>query len=91
MWFFGTLYEEVVLMPHWLVAPLDVIQAYNRYYAVVIQYHYYVPLTQLAVLVLVGLRFTQNVARERAAASLSNAMWWRLGRHAPDRSHRYPK
>lgn len=76
MWFFGNLYEEIVLMPNWLVAPLDVLQAYNRYYSVVIQYHYYVPTTQLAVLALIWLCVSQNAARQLATSALRRAMYW---------------
>lgn len=76
LWFFGNLYEEVILMPNWLVAPLDVLQAYNRYYTVVIQYHYYVPITQLAVLVLIWFCFSQNPARTAAPLALRRAAIW---------------
>lgn len=75
LWFFGNLYEEIILMPNWLVAPIDVLTAYNRYYSVVIQYHYYVPVTQLSVLVLVWLSFrTGDPLRLRRAA-----VWGLLG------------
>ncbi|CCG98609.1 hypothetical protein FAES_0598 [Fibrella aestuarina BUZ 2] len=76
LWFFGNLYEEVILMPNWLVAPLDVLHAYNRFYSVVLQYHYYVPITQLAVLTLVWLCFRQNPARLVAPAALKRAAIW---------------
>ncbi|MEZ0608681.1 hypothetical protein ACAW74_09205 [Fibrella sp. WM1] len=76
LWFFGNLYEEVILMPNWLVAPLDVLQAYNRYYSVVIQYHYYVPVTQLAVLALIWLCLSQNPARQLAPIMLKRAAIW---------------
>ncbi len=80
LWFFGNLYEEVILMPNWLVAPLDVLTAYNRYYTVVIQYHYYVPITQLSVLILVVLCFTNNPARQLARTELRwAAIWGTLG------------
>ncbi|WP_157579065.1 hypothetical protein [Spirosoma montaniterrae] len=76
LWFFGNLYEEVILMPNWLVAPLDVLQAYNRYYTVVIQYHYYVPITQVAVIVLIVCCFTANPARQQAGRDLGRAAIW---------------
>lgn len=76
LWFFGNLYEEIILMPNWLAAPIDVLTVYNRYYSVVIQYHYYVPITQLAVIVLVVLCFTSNPARQLAEADLRRAAIW---------------
>lgn len=80
LWFFGNLYEEVILMPNWLVAPLDVLTAYNRYYSVVIQYHYYVPITQLAVIILIVLCFIDNPARQLAQPELRwAAIWGALG------------
>lgn len=76
LWFFGNLYEEVILMPNWLAAPLDVLKANNRYYSVVIQYHYYVPTTQLAVVVLIVLCFTTNPARQLSQPDLRRAAIW---------------
>lgn len=76
LWFFGNLYEEVILMPNWLAAPIDVLMAYNRYYSVVIQYHYYVPLTQLAVVALLVLCFGNNPARQLAPTDLRRAAVW---------------
>lgn len=76
LWFFGNLYEEVILMPNWLAAPIDVLTAYNRYYTVIIQYHYYVPVTQLAVLSLILGCFTTNPARQLAQSDLRRAAVW---------------
>ena len=76
LWFFGNLYEEIILMPNWLVAPIDVLTAYNRYYTVVIQYHYYVPITQLAVITLIVLCFTNNPARQLTQPDLRRAAIW---------------
>jgi hypothetical protein len=75
LWFFGNLYEEIVLMPNWLVASLDTLRAYNRYYAVVIQYHYYVPLTQLAVFVVTWLAFSRRAAELGLRPYLRRAAW----------------
>lgn len=76
LWFFGNLYEEVILMPNWLAAPIDVLEAYNHYYSVVIQYHYYVPITQLGVIILIVLCFTQNPARQLGEGNLRRAAVW---------------
>jgi len=78
MWAFGNLYEEVVLMPNWLAAPLDVLVAYNRYYTVVIQYHYYVPLTQLAVVGLGYLSLSRSAARQVAGRPLRRGLGFGL-------------
>lgn len=78
MWFFGNLYEEVILMPNWLVAPLPVLKTYQQYYSVVIQYHYYVPVTQLAVMALIALYFTDNPARHSARRQLGRGSLWGL-------------
>lgn len=76
LWFFGNLYEEVILMPNWLAAPIDVLRVHSRYNTVVVQYHYYVPTTQLAVIVLVVLCFTTNPARQLAQPDLRRAAIW---------------
>jgi hypothetical protein len=76
LWFFGNLYEEVIMMPNWLAAPIDVLRVHSRYYTVVIQYHYYVPVTQLAVLVLIVLCFTNNPAQQLAQPDLRRAAIW---------------
>lgn len=78
MWFFGNLYEEVILMPNWLVAPLPVLKTYQQYYSVVIQYHYYVPVTQLAVVALITLYFTDNPARHSSRRQLGRGSLWGL-------------
>ncbi|GAB2568738.1 hypothetical protein [Spirosoma areae] len=76
LWFFGNLYEEIILMPNWLAAPLDVLKAYNRYYSVVIQYHYYVPITQLAVSVLTLLAFRSDPILHVSKPALRRAVVW---------------
>jgi hypothetical protein len=76
LWFFGNLYEEIILMPNWLAAPIDVLRAYNRYYTVVIQYHYYVPITQLAVVVLTVLLFNQSSVLQTSKPNLRRAATW---------------
>lgn len=78
LWFFGNLYEEIVLMPNWLVAPLHVLQAYNQYYTVIIQYHYYVPITQIAIIVLIALSLFDNPARQSSRRNLHLGAIWGL-------------
>lgn len=76
LWFFGNLYEEVILMPNWLAAPIDVLRVHSRYTTVVVQYHYYVPTTQLAVITLIILCFTSSPARQLAQSDLRRAAIW---------------
>ncbi len=63
-------------MPNWLAAPIDVLNAYNRYYTVVIQYHYYVPITQLAVLALTVLTFRNDSVLNEVKPALRRATLW---------------
>lgn len=76
LWFFGNLYEEIILMPNWLAASIDVLRVHSRYTTVVVQYHYYVPVTQLAVITLIVLCFTNNPARQLAQPDLRRAAIW---------------
>jgi hypothetical protein len=50
-WFFGNLYEEIVMVPNHLVNPLYRLEGYQQYFHVVNPVFYFVPFTQLAVLV----------------------------------------
>jgi hypothetical protein len=54
MWFFGNLYEEMVIVPNGVSATVAKIGAFNAYFSVARQYNYYVPLTQLGTLALVA-------------------------------------
>lgn len=65
-------------MPNWVVASLDTLWAYNRYFAVVIQYHYYVPLTQLAVVVLLVVAYRSEARPLPLRPILRRAGWWGL-------------
>ncbi len=76
LWFFGNLYEEIILMPNWLAAPIDVLKAYNNYYTVVIQYHYYVPITQLAVVAITVLTFRNDPILCEVRPALRRATVW---------------
>ena len=50
-WFFGNLYEEIVLVPNHLTNPSEVLTAYHQYFVLSGPTYYFVPLTQTAVLV----------------------------------------
>ncbi|MHA4844764.1 hypothetical protein ACX0G7_11400 [Flavitalea antarctica] len=49
-WFYGNLYEEIVLAPNQLVNSYAALQAWQGYFTLTNQIYYYVPFTQLAVL-----------------------------------------
>lgn len=56
LWFFGNLYEEV-LIPNSIVASIAQINAYNQFFSVTEPYYYYVPLSQLGTLIAIFLAF----------------------------------
>ena len=56
-WFFGNLYEEIVLAPNNLVNPFDALSHWQSYFTVSNQIYYYVPFTQIAIIVLCILYF----------------------------------
>ncbi len=59
-WFFGNLYEEIVLVPNSLVNSYAQLQCWQSYFVVTNPIYYYVPLTQLAVCIVWYLCFTQK-------------------------------
>lgn len=56
-WFFGNLYEEIVLAPNNLVHSYEQLLRWQNYYLVTNQIYYYVPFTQIAVLIVWFLYF----------------------------------
>jgi hypothetical protein len=50
-WFFGNLYEQIVMIPNQLVDSYETMKAYQAYFKVSNPIFYFVPLTQLAVIV----------------------------------------
>ena len=58
--FFGNLYEEI-LTPNSIVATTEQINAYNRFFSITEPYYYYVPLTQIGVLILFYLAVFGNL------------------------------
>jgi hypothetical protein len=51
-WFFGNLYEAIVLAPNMLVSPYEQLNCWQGFFTVTNQIYYYVPFTQLAVMVI---------------------------------------
>src|ERR1700758_296098 len=56
-WFFGNLYEEIVLAPNNLVNSFDALSHWQSYFTVSNQIYYYVPITLVAVIVFCILYF----------------------------------
>jgi len=65
-WFFGNLYEEIVLAPNQLTDTLDALVCWQNYFTITNQIHYYVPFTQLAVVGICVLYFKSDHAHEKA-------------------------
>lgn len=59
-WFFGNLYEEI-LTPNSIVATTEQINAYNHFFSITEPYYYYVPSTQIGVLILFYLAFSSKL------------------------------
>lgn len=49
-WFFGNLYEEIVLIPNQLVNPVDAISCWQSYFRITDQVYYFVPCMLIAVI-----------------------------------------
>lgn len=64
-WFFGNLYEEIVLVPNHLTNPFDVLTAYQRYFVLSSPTYYFVPLTQIAMFVVFFLYFKAEEGEEK--------------------------
>jgi small-conductance mechanosensitive channel len=65
-WFFGNLYEEIVLAPNQLMNTFQALKSWHSYFTYTNQIHYYVPFTQLAVVVLCILYFKSHQEVEKA-------------------------
>jgi len=81
MWFFGNLYEQLVFVPNAVQGSPPAHAAFNAFFDVTKPPAYYIPLTQLGVLVLSGLAIravpgTPGRVELRRAAVLS---WCALG------------
>jgi hypothetical protein len=64
-WFFGNLYEEIVLAPNNLVDPFNALSHWQSYFTVSNQIYYYVPITIVAILVFCLLYFKINDKAEK--------------------------
>lgn len=56
-WFFGNLYEEIVLAPNQLTNSYEALKKWQSYFTITNQVYYYVPFTQIAVFVACYLYF----------------------------------
>jgi hypothetical protein len=50
-WFFGNLYEEIVLAPNQLTNSYQALKSWQEYFTITNQIYYYVPFTQIAVFI----------------------------------------
>lgn len=66
-WFFGNVYEEIVLAPNQLVNPVSALQCWQEYFTVTNQIYYYVPMTQLAVVIVLILYLIAREPRIKSA------------------------
>lgn len=49
-WFFGNLYEEIVLIPNQLVNPVEALTCWQSYFSITDQVYYFVPCMLIAVI-----------------------------------------
>lgn len=64
-WFFGNLYEQIVLAPNQLTNSYEALKNWQGYFTVSNQIYYYVPFTQIAVFVVCYLYFKTKDNREK--------------------------
>ena len=64
-WFFGNLYEEIVLAPNQLTDSYQALKAWQGYFTITNQIYYYVPFTQLAVFAVCFLYFKATDPNEK--------------------------
>lgn len=65
-WFFGNLYEEIVLAPNQLTNSYEALKNWQNYFTITNQIYYYVPFTQIAVFVVCYLYFKSQGKVEKA-------------------------
>lgn len=61
-WLFGNVYEEI-LTPNSITASIQSLNCYNSFFRWTEPYFYYIPLTQLGCLTLVGMAFSSRTPR----------------------------
>ncbi len=64
-WFFGNLYEEIVLAPNQLTHSYEALKNWQHYFTITNQIYYYVPFTQIAVLVVWYVYFKSTDTAEK--------------------------
>lgn len=65
-WFFGNLYEEIVLAPNQLTNSYEALKNWQGYFTISNQIYYYVPFTQIAVFLVCYLYFKTEDKTEKA-------------------------
>ncbi|GAB3898835.1 DUF1772 domain-containing protein [Larkinella knui] len=64
-WFFGNLYEEIVLAPNQLTDSYEALKGWQNYFKITNQIYYYVPFTQLAVVATTVLYFKSTGEKQK--------------------------
>jgi hypothetical protein len=64
-WFFGNLYEEIVLAPNQLTNSYEALKNWQGYFKITNQIHYYVPFTQIPVFAVCYLYFKATNQKEK--------------------------
>lgn len=64
-WFFGNLYEEIVLAPNQLTNSYEALKSWQGYFTITNQIYYYVPFTQIAVFVVCFLYLKSSNEKEK--------------------------
>ena len=65
LWFFGNLYEEILIAPNHVLNSYEKLQHWQHYFTEINQIAYYVPFTQLAVLGICVLYFKSGDSTEK--------------------------
>lgn len=71
-WFFGNLYEEI-LTPNQIVASVEQLNSYNKFFSITQPYYYYVPLTQIGTIMLLFLAFSRSIPQTEQKKLLRRA------------------
>ncbi len=66
MWFFGNLYEGIVLAPNQLVDTIEKLEIWDQYFTVTNPIFYFVPITHLAVILIWILAFNRKLSYDVA-------------------------
>lgn len=78
LWFFGNLYEAVVISPNFLVDTLEKVKSWQAFFQLTNPVLYYIPITPLAVLVLAWVYFKTDASQVTLKTHLKWALLFSL-------------